>query len=77
MSENKDMGGRIYPSVGEFPQHPSKIERLGITRRDWLAGLAMQGELASQSPSSEWHKPNKLVKRVYMFADAMIAESNK
>lgn len=50
---------------------------MGITHRDWLAGLAMQGELASQSPSSEWHKPNKLVKRVYMFADAMIAESNK
>ena len=78
MSENKD-GGFIYPSnthdLGS-----------GITRRDWLAGLAMQALIGSEHHMDSMLKiikernldvDSSIAKMSYVFSDAMIAESNK
>ena len=81
MSE-KDDGGRVYPNPYEGKNvHPNV---LGITRRDWLAGLAMQGMmgdsnnlLAVRAGSVKDQERFLLAKIAYEFADAMIAESNK
>ena len=40
-----DGGGNVYPFHHEFNEVES-VYNNGITRRDWLAGLAMQGMLA-------------------------------
>lgn len=82
MPEEKDDGGFFYPGakyVDVGGQIPVPEDYPGITRRDWLAGLAMQGELASQDGSEEndWIKLEVLAERSYMIADATIAESNK
>jgi len=49
----------------------------GITRRDWLAGLAMQGMMAEDDVSgiNGWGKAIPV--NAYYIADAMIAEGNK
>lgn len=48
----------------------------GITRRDWLAGLAMR-ELASSLKEDEVWVFSEIAEFSYKLADAMIAESNK
>lgn len=45
--------------------------------RDYFAGQALQGELASQSENSTWVKPDLLSKRCYAIADAMMIERIK
>jgi len=76
-------GGYVYPQ-NAYPE--GKGDWSGITRRDWLAGLAMQAmisnNLAMEKVLSSGEKFNiKLDVGVaigaYRFADAMIAESNK
>ena len=65
-----DDGGPFYPW--------SDIKYSGITRRDWLAGLAMQ-TLLNESPARngdvEWQV--KVSWKAYSIADAMIAEGRK
>ena len=72
----KNDGGFVYPSDVTH----------GITRRDWLAGLAMQGLLANEECRQQSirtaEKFNKTAPEItahiaYELADAMIAESNK
>jgi hypothetical protein len=43
-----------------------------MTLRDWFAGLAMSGELASRDPEV-WLCEDGLAKRAYTYADAMLA----
>lgn len=63
-------GGRMYAMVqDEYIQH-------GITRRDWLAGMAMQGFMGSVQVDQVWSM-NDAVAQCYRMADAMIAEGNK
>ncbi len=76
MPEEKDEGGNIYP------QHTGCIttDMKGITRRDWLAGLAMQGMMANidDKGASDMAKEFKAIPNLaYTMADNMIAESNK
>ncbi len=60
---------------------PGDINYPGITRRDWLAGLAMQGMFAS-SPI-EWNDEQRAEAFVampelsYVMADAMIKKSKE
>jgi hypothetical protein len=67
----KDDGGFVYPL------HPNH----GITRRDYYAGLAMQGLLAKGIDYYTGCDPenveNELPMRAYGIADAMIAEGKK
>ena len=40
--------------------------------RDWFAGLAMQGELASQDPDKDWDDCDRLAQYAYCLANAMM-----
>jgi len=63
----KDVGGYFYPNQLDKNKDWSD----GITRRDWLAGLAMQGLLANSACE---FNPKDLADFAYKNADAMIAE---
>jgi hypothetical protein len=69
-----DRGGQVYTHSGFVAEHFEDTinEQQGITRRDWLAGLAMQGILA-QGGSEIAHK---VASDAYAYADAMIAQGN-
>lgn len=72
-----DDGGPAFPGqvpTGYDPRSGNFVE--GMSLRDWFAGKALEGELASQSSEvGEW--PNKaalsLASRCYAIADAMLA----
>ena len=69
---SKDDGGPVYPN--------SKYIDLGISYRDWLAGLAMQGMAKSHRNTDgdfTTPPPDKVSKLAYEYADAMIARRNK
>lgn len=69
---SKDDGGWVHPNGMELP------EGLGITRRDYYAGLAMQGILSNPTYVAH-HAANTTfqVDMCYKIADALIAEGNK
>lgn len=77
---DKDGGGQVYPSiyieekrVGEYVvQGPA--ERAGLSRRDWLAGLAMQGIMANGNFDDHETWMESVADNAYILADAMIAE---
>jgi hypothetical protein len=71
MKNEIDDGGRAFPSAG-FK---------GMTRRDWLAGMALQGLCAAPIPSGQWTALAEIygckleeapVLQSYVLADAMI-----
>lgn len=68
----KDEGGQVYPVVSPVVE---QVHAAGITRRDWLAGLAMQGLLASHAPYTDPY--SMLAEEAYDIADAMIAEGKR
>lgn len=49
----------------------------GQSRRDWLAGLAMQALLAREGPPVINFQRMRLEQAAYVIADAMIAEGKK
>ena len=62
-------GGPAFPNVWE--DNPSQ----GMSLRDWHAGLAMQGAIASENPKRYWQlTPVELARQSYAIADAMLAE---
>ena len=70
MTDTRDDGGQVYPSEHKWNQTYDP----GITRRDWLAGLAMQA-LVAQGNGDE---PFTFVARAaYKQADALIAEGER
>lgn len=69
---NNDIGGYVYPVATD-----SEVYEYGISRRDWLAGLAMQGIVMRVSDIINFDDQVFISKEAYKFADAMIAESNK
>jgi len=81
MSEKND-GGFVYPQIdGDTWTHEE-----GITRRDWLAGLAMQGMLSEDGwlnaitdvcVTTGRNSDSVLAEFAYDKADAMIAEGEK
>jgi len=69
----KDIGGHFYPNQLDKDKGWSD----GITRRDWLAGLAMQGMLSNMEEKSaeEMQKDFDIIPMLaYRQADAMIAK---
>jgi hypothetical protein len=66
MTTNKD-GGPAFPSVGEGFGNPS-YSAPGMTLRDWFAGQALQGLLASTKTSDGL----AIAKDAYILADAML-----
>lgn len=56
--------------TNETPSFPVGNEG-GLTKREWFAGMALQGMLASRT---SWYDYSK---SAYKLADAMIAEGKK
>jgi len=57
------------------PPPPDNFDNM--TRRDWLAGLAMPPLLAIADNSSNGYHLHEVVEDSYRMADAMIKEGNK
>ena len=48
-----------------------------MSLRDWFAGQALMGMMASRNPSSPMFSPEDDAAYVYAVADAMLAERSK
>jgi len=73
-----DDGGPVYPGpkvifrqLKDYVIEDTKGHNEGISRRDWLAGLAMQGLLSSMNDNHLW-APDQVAASAYMMADEMI-----
>jgi hypothetical protein len=73
---NKNDGGPVYPSEQgqDLEGKWNQTYEAGITRRDWLAGLAMQSVvgLAGARITTQ-----ETVRWAYELADALIAEGER
>lgn len=71
MTEFRDEGGPAFPVIAE-----NGLGHIadGMSLRDWFAGQAL-----NQANREIWseHKPEDVVARCYMLADAMLAERQK
>ena len=76
---SKNDGGLVFPKIeaGEFGKDVFlTMVKQGISRRDWLAGLAMQGFTSTLSAEGEIN--NELIALdAYKVADALIKEGEK
>ena len=70
---SKDTSGPISPVLHNGSTLPGMK---GMTLRQWYAGLAMQGTIASQTPD-ESINPARCAQWCFEMADAMLAEGNK
>lgn len=83
---DKKTGGPAFPSQADVykSEETGTLVRLkpegcdGMTLRDWFAGQALTGMLAS-APVADRSKPNHKgwAANAYAFADAMLAERSK
>jgi hypothetical protein len=73
MSERKDYGDPAFPGNGS---REWQFEHSGMWLRDWFAGQALAGILASE-PEDVAYATNVAAERAYRFADAMLAERSK
>ena len=79
MTEEKkiDNGGPMFPVV-ERQEHLDRArvchEWGGLTKREWFAGMALQGLLLFPESTQMM---GEVVRRSYEFADAMLKESDK
>lgn len=71
MSE-KETGGQAFPRAAAQLDVGYVAEQKGMTLRDYFAAKAMQGELAAQYDRTQWASSEKLAKRAYQLADAML-----
>jgi hypothetical protein len=79
MSTPINDGGPAFPYAFSFPDDPGSPGgiNLGMTLRDWFAGQALHGWLASFSPDAVHPVKNDVAADVahasYAMADAMLA----
>ncbi len=73
----KNEGGSVYPHMllktGDEEKDLNYIS-MGISRRDWLAGLAMQGYLAAEGLQSD---QVRISEHAYEIADIMIQRGSE
>lgn len=67
--ENKPDGGRVFAAASVHGK------QVGISRRDWLAGMAMQAIISRTDTKMEL--PELVSKIAYIHADHIIAEGEK
>ncbi|MBB4063644.1 hypothetical protein [Gellertiella hungarica] len=64
-----------------FPLHPGILpewqDNAGMTKREYFAGLAMQGLLGSNGNDGTYMRANEIVREAVWYADALIAELAK
>jgi hypothetical protein len=71
-------GGPAFPCPDDYNQDGDPVygpkNLHGMTLRDWFAGQALDGYLASWSDESDgnFFEPNHVAKSMYAFADAML-----
>lgn len=53
-----------------------RIDHLGLTKREWFAGMAMMGFVQLLEDCKEY-KPADLAKAAFELSDAMLAEGDK
>lgn len=84
MAEQINDGGSAFPKSAFYA--PGTVEDGlyngpddGMTLRQWYAGLAMQGLIASASPNerSDEYFVNRAARMAYELADMMIAKGKK
>jgi len=69
-------GGPAFPVVFEHMECTS--EQMGMNLRDYFAAAAMQGDLAGLAPDHDWTPyAEKMARRYYAMADAMLKEKDK
>ncbi|QDZ10556.1 hypothetical protein [Devosia ginsengisoli] len=77
----RDNGGHAFPpALVKHPHSGTITGASGMTRREWLAGLAMQAMLTgafSKNNPLEAADLTSICAGAYRFADAMIAEGSK
>lgn len=73
MSKHTD-GGPAFPT----PWAAGTATEGGMTMRDWFAGQAMQGMLASANSGGRWDADHDILTgEAYDIADAMLKERKK
>jgi hypothetical protein len=75
MAERED-GGPAFPQRVERQRGPFETEvtiYFGMSLRDWFAGQALAGLLASEEPDFQMPSKAKLADTAYGYADAMLA----
>lgn len=66
------------PAYPLHPEHDSKYYAWeGLTKREHIAAMAMQGELSGQAIYDGWGNEKDLAKRAVLIADALLAELEK
>ena len=72
-------GGRAFPALPHYERvgnnHHFYEGSYGMTLRQWYAGMAMQGIMASWEGAETEHLPTISI-MAFKMADAMIAEDN-
>jgi len=72
MSDALKYGGPAFPTEPRGPAYGNKYD--GMTLRDWFAGQALMGMMASRNPNSPIFSPDADACFVYEIADAMLAK---
>ena len=73
---SKDTSGPAFPVSIPAGHYWTGDAPYGLTKREWYAGLAMQGMIASQTPD-ESIATEMCAQWCFEMADAMLAEGNK
>ncbi len=78
MTDLKQDGGKMYPSQR---WGRGRVVSDGINRRDWLAGLAMQGIVSTRKnhklPNNLSDTQSSTATVAYAYADAMIIQGSR
>lgn len=74
----KDTGGPAFPTEDDWTPNGDLVPGgHGMSLRDWFAGKALMGMMASRNPTSPRFHPADDAAYVYAVADAMLAERNE
>jgi hypothetical protein len=67
MNTNTNDGGPAFPTQNGTRNDP------GMSLRDWFAGMALQGMLASCRPGYSYHIAEDATSEAFRYADAMLS----
>lgn len=67
-------GGPAFPTLAD---NGHAMNQDGMTLRDWFAGKALMGMMASRNPNSPRFHPDDDAAYVYAVAEAMLRERNE